>query len=248
MTGLFIFFVCLVSGFVQAASSFGYAMVAMLAISLVFPVKEASVIILLTSIPTYIILFYYIFGKKRIKIKVKYFIYPLLGTLAGRLIGVDLFQRLSDKMLLNIFCIFMLAINLYFWTVMGKLEIKPSKINGAAAGLIGGIFGSMYNISGPPIVAYYQAAEQDKYVRMGYQEIIFVVGSAITASLHYYNGNIKSSLLWICLAGTCGTVIGVIIGFKTYEKLKVEQLRFIIRVFILVFSIVLTINTFSSGL
>lgn len=242
MLEFIVFLVCFVSGYVQAAASFGYAMIAMIAISLVLPVKEAAVIILISSIPTYIILFYYIFWQKHVKIKLEYFLYPLLGNLVGRYIGVDWFQRLSNEMLLNIFCIFMIIINIYFWFFMGRIEIKPTKANGAVAGLVGGIFGSIYNISGPPIVAYYQAAEKDKYARMGYQQIIFMVGSAITGFFHYHNGNIKSGLLGICLAGIVGTIIGVIAGFKTYEKLKVEQLRFIIRVLILVFSIVLTAN------
>lgn len=233
------FFICLLGGFVQGASGFGYAIICMSLLPLVFDLMTSSLVILISSFAMYVNLMYNLFWKMEVRINFKLLLVPFVGIFIGRAIGVYLLTYSEEKMLIIPLCALLVLLALYFIYYANKISITPSKRNGFLAGLASGVFGGLFNISGPPIVAYYFAAIEDKNQYNLYVQTLLLMGALCSFAFHISLGNITERIWIPTFISSLGAAIGTICGFKLFKKINKVIISRFISVLVLVVAVML---------
>lgn len=241
---LLIIIICIIAGFTAGITSFGYAIIASIMLPIFLSVKDSAIVISISAMGTYFMIFRNIFFQSKPKLDWRMFIIPMLASTLGRFIGTNVYQYLSERVLLVILCIFMAVLNIYFLGFFNRIKIKPTNINGGIAGAVSGFFGGLNNVSGPPMVVYYNSVEKDKIKRTAYQQFVFTYGAIYNLIFHISNGNITNNILQKSILGLIGASFGAYFGYKFYVKLQSDRLTKLVKVFILIGSIILVGKAF----
>jgi uncharacterized membrane protein YfcA len=229
-----VFLISLLGGFVQGVSSFGYAIISISLLPLFFDLITSSLVILISSFAMLIHLIYNLFWKMKVRVNVKLLLIPIPGMFIGRSIGVCLLTYCQDKMLIIPLCVSLILLAVYFTYYSNKVRITPSKRNGWLAGLVSGVLGGAFNISGPPLVAYYFASIEDKNQYHLYVQISLLIGALYSLALHISLGNITQRIWMPSLVASFGVVAGTICGFKCFKKIDRTIISRLVGILILV--------------
>jgi uncharacterized membrane protein YfcA len=239
---LFAFLICFGGGFVQGASSFGYAIICISLLPFVFDLMTSSLVILISSFSMYINLIYNLFWKMKAKISFKLLLVPIVGIFIGRAVGVYLLTYSEAKLLIIFLCAVLLLLSLYFLFYSNKIRIAPSKRNGFCAGLASGVLGGLFNISGPPIVAYFFASIEDKNQYNLYVQVLLLIGALYSLVFHILLGNITERILGLSLIASLGVIAGTICGFKLFKKISKTVMSRLISILVFVVAVMLYIK------
>jgi uncharacterized membrane protein YfcA len=229
-----VFLISLLGGFVQGVSSFGYAIISISLLPLFFDLITSSLVILISSFAMLIHLIYNLFWKMKVRVNVKLLLIPIPGMFIGRSLGVCLLTYSQDKMLIIPLCVLLILLAIYFAYYSNKIRIIPSKRNGWLAGLASGVFGGLFNISGPPLVAYYFASIEDKNQYHLSVQVSLLIGALYSLALHVSLGNITEKIWMPSLIASFGVVAGTICGFKCFKKIDRTIISRLVGILILV--------------
>jgi len=136
--------------------------------------------------------------------------------------------------------ILLIIISLYL-IFNDSFQIKPSKFNGISSGLISGIFGGLFNISGPPLVLYYFSSIKEKKECHSTIQATFFLLLSFTISIHLFNSNITKEILKMASVGSVAVILGTIIGLKIFNRLDRELLRKILSIVMIIMGFILII-------
>ena len=103
-----------------------------------------------------------------------------------------------------------LAIWFYFFS--DKVRIRPLLRNAAIVGVISGLCGGLFSVSGPPMILYFVSVIPDKEEYMGTTQCYFLLNNIylllMRSILHLIPGGILVPTLW----GAGGLLIGSFLG------------------------------------
>jgi uncharacterized membrane protein YfcA len=121
----------------------------------------------------------------------------------------------------------LLAVYLAFFNK--RINFKPSPVTGLAAGVISGLTGGMFNISGPPMAAYMFKATDDKMKYSACLQLIFFVGGMSNAVFRGLQGTLvprsgTGTMLACIAAGLLAGFIGSKIGVGFLKRLDQKRL------------------------
>lgn len=243
MEYLISFLICMFGGFTAGITAFGYAIVCMSFMPLFMEIKASSLVVLISSCALCVIIVYNAVFKLKTKLDLKLIIIPVIGALLGRNVGIFLLENLKQTVLVISLCIFLIAVNIYFIAFSKRVKLNQTKKNALFAGFASGVFGGLFNISGPPLVAYFFAAEENKIKYSAYLQIIFLVSAVYSIIVHISIGNIDSTILSYSAVAIAGVSIGTIAGFNLFQKLDSVKLSKYINIFVFISSITLISKT-----
>lgn len=208
--------VCLFSSLQQSITGFGFAIISMPLLILLFPFKTISAVVALASL----MLCSQVAFRMRKYIDFKIATIPIISAFVGRTVGVNLLMTTSEKMLKSILGIVMILITIYFIFFKEKIIIKPNKVNGLISGMFSGILGGLFNTGGPPIAVYYLFALKDKLWYIGTIQFTFAVGNLYSVILHILYGNFNASSISLSLISLLTVTLGSFVGCRIVNKVK----------------------------
>ncbi len=221
--------VFLLSGFVQGAMGFGFALVAVPLLSAFLPIRELIPII--TIIGAVISIQLYCHERQNLDLKRirPLIISGIVGTFAGSyaLIAVDPKVLKSAAGMVIIATAIMLALGF-------RVKIKKEKQSMLLVGLISGLLQGSISLAGPPFVLFLANMGTDKDTFRAnvcaYFLILSVYALIIQAIMKIVNEqSIKGSLIFIPCA-----VVGNYFGIKVSSKLKENVFKKVVLVLIAV--------------
>ncbi len=94
----------------------------------------------------------------------------------------------------------------------------------AGVGLVGGFFGGLSGIWGPPIVMYLVALDLAKAEMVRTQSLSFLIGSLVLFLAHLHSGVLNAETLPASAWMTLPVIVAMFVGYEVHDRL--DQARF----------------------
>lgn len=91
-------------------------------------------------------------------------------------------------------------------------------------GVIGGLYGGVSGIWGPPLLVYLLSTGADKRETIRVQGVVFLIGAAVLLSAHLNSGVMNAQTVPFSLALAVPAALGMYLGFAVQDRL--DQARF----------------------
>ena len=180
--------------------------------------------------------------KLRTNINFKIIIPVIITSFLGRIAGVNILMYLPEDTLKTIFGFLLIIIALYFILYKNKVKFNPTKTKGGIAGFFSGLLGGAFNSGGPPVVIYYVNALKEKMTYLSTLQATFAFNCIFTISIHFYYGNINTSILMYVVSGIFGVLVGSYLGLIVFKKIPETILKNIIYGFMIFMGIMLIVK------
>lgn len=234
---LAIAFIALLSAFIQSSTGFGFSIIAMSLLPLVMPLKYAAAVTAISS-------FFMILGitvKLRRHINIKLMIYPLISSTITSLIGVAAMMAIADAVIRRILGLVLVFLSIFFIFFNNKIHFRQTPVNGLIAGSISGILSGLFNMGGPPMVAYFLSVTENKMEYNATLQCYFTLNGLLVLILHLLMGNFNLQIAQFCGVSIVGAVLGTLAGFALFKKLTFEVIRKSVYGFMAIFGLYLLI-------
>lgn len=227
MTFVLTAFVAIAGSFIQSCSGFGYAIICMALWPLFMPFYTASI---LEAIAAFFMVVY-ISVKFRKAIDWKLLLPAVLMAAVTSFLGVNTLMALDEAVLSKIMGTVLLVLAVYFIFFMNKVHMRAGIISGLAAGAVSGFCGGLFNIGGPPMVAYFLSVTKDKEKYNATLQMFFTVNTACIFLIHVFQGHVSASMVPLIAAALAGTAAGTAAGMAVFRKLTMEGIRKAVYIF-----------------
>lgn len=252
-SGIFCILILLFSSFISGVSGFGFSMVALTLLSLLYDIKKAVVFLAIHTLTCNIFQL----------IKLKEHISPketlplLIGAIAGVPAGVYFLKNMDPwwiKKLLGIIIItFVIQQILHPQKEKsdiaskdkpnrredtdnprkGVKEQKKEALTGLLVGTASGVLMGGFLSGGPPIVIYsLKKGTNNKYIIKATLQSFFLFSSAYAIMLYYASDLLSTPMLFSSMFYLPATIIGTGIGIMVFEAISFPVFRKILLIFI----------------
>ena len=230
--------IALVGSFVQSTTGFGYAVTVMALWPLLVPFRTAVVMELFTALfmNVAIVVRYWKF------INWKQLLAPGLAAIVTNWVGLQIMQNSADAVLRRILGAALMVLAVYFMFFSEKLRIRPTLRNGVIAGGVAGLTGGMFSIGGPPIVAYYLAATQDKREYTATTQAFFIITVISLLAMHLYMGNVTAQVVQVSAVALAGLAVGTAAGLAVFRRLSLGVIKKLVYAFMLAMGLYILIT------
>jgi uncharacterized protein len=243
MEYLIVIMAMLLGGIIQGSCGFGAALICMSIISLTIDYKIALPVMYLASIAL----------NGRIIIKAhrhviwKIILIPLIASLAGRLMGLYLFNSLNSAGLKLILGFIIIAVALFQLLFKKGIIIKPKPIIGAFVGVISGVFGGIASVGGPPLVVYYVNMNLSKEEYMANLQILFFFGTLFSISLLAVSGGYNLDIIPLGITAIIAILAGAQIGLKIFDRINRERVTRMVNLVLIIMGLSYVVHYFLSS-
>ena len=226
------------ASFFATVSGFGYALVATPLLSLVMPVKEAIILVIITTVALRSVTMYY----SRKEIEWHTVIMTTLGTFFGMVPGSFILHIFKINELEVFLGLVLLGATLLM-SMQYKIAITNQTLGRLGAGFFSGFFGASTSVSGPPLVLYFINEKTNKDIMRANMIWIFGISGFFTVIANYCAGNINSINDWPLFVGVLpGMAIGIWAGQKMFYKLNQHLFRRLSLSIVLVGAVMMLVN------
>lgn len=216
--------------FIQSTTGFGYAVTVMAIWPMLMPFKTAAVVEILTATTLTVS----IAIKYRKYIVWKQLIWPSIASLVMDWVGLQVLQHSGETFLRRVLGAALIALAIYFIFFSARLKIRPTTRNAVLAGSIAGFTSGMFSLGGPPIVAYYLSALEDKRQYTATTQMFFIISTLCLIVMHLFMGNITGEVIKISLLVVIGVGLGTLCGLALFKRLNLPTIKKLVYGFMMV--------------
>lgn len=213
--------IALAGSFVQSASGFGYAIVCMTFWPMLMPFRTASVLEAFTAF----FMVVYLTVRLWKSVDWKLLAPPLLVSAAFSQLGVSALMSLSETALRKILGGALVLLVCYFVFLSKRIRLRGGLRAGLCAGLISGFCSGLFNIGGPPMVAYFLSVTEDKRVYNATLQAYFCVNTAALFFIHLLRGNVNADIAPLAVSALAGTALGTLTGYLVFKRLSLVGVK-----------------------
>jgi uncharacterized membrane protein YfcA len=219
------FAVTLFAGFVKGAVGFAMPMIMISAFSSFLPKETALAMLILPTLVTNVAQAFRQGWRAAWASTVKY---------RNHIIMVAIFLVLSAQFVEVIpqavmYFILGLPILLFaFWQLAGRSLAVPIHHRARAEivlGIIGGLYGGISGIWGPPLIVYLISIHAEKVETVRVQGVVFLIGSVVLLFAHLQTGILNAQTLPLSALMVVPAGIGLWVGFRMQDKLDAKRFR-----------------------
>lgn len=92
-------------------------------------------------------------------------------------------------------------------------------------GIIGGIYGGIAGVWGPPLLVYLLSTDAEKQEAVRVQGVIFLIGAYVLTAAHLNTGVLNANSLPFSAALVAPALIGMLLGYAIQERLAHDRFR-----------------------
>lgn len=220
--------IVLVASILQAGTGFGFAIIALPFLILIFPAHEAIQLNIILCTFISILMTY----KTRNKVNKEILKRLISGSLVGILPGLIIFIFLDVKLLKILVSILILVST---GLLITKVTLKQSNKKEYITGSLSGLLTCSIGMPGPPLMIYFSGAKIDKAIlrstTMAYFIFICSISLIFQMAISSLSKNILLSILW----SMPFMLFGIYLGERLYTRLN-QQLFYKIIYLLLIFT------------
>lgn len=237
---LIAFGVALLAGFIHGSIGLGYGMIAMALLTLFLPYTDSAAIVSFALL----LVVSQISWSMRKNIDWKLVTGPSIALSVGKVMGIILLMHLQSDVLriaLGVFLIVYSGSQLY---EKRRLQIRGTPAMGLFFCFLGGLFGGVFNVSGPAASIYYQAVCGDdtkKYAAC--LNFTFLPSAVIGICMHIWYGNFNRNVGYACIATFFGVLIATSAGVAILKRLNAAKMRKLTYIYVGLMGIAICFST-----
>lgn len=209
------------SSLLQAVTGFGFGIVMMAIMPLFLPYEAALNISTILSLSLNLT----ILARCWKHINWKLLAFPALFCIMGSSAGMWLMHESPSPIYKRLLGVFLVCLAIWFYFFSDKVHIRPLLRNAAIVGVISGLCGGLFSVSGPPMILYFVSVIPDKEEYMGTTQCYFLLNNIylllMRSILHLIPGGILVPTLW----GAGGLLIGSFLGGKIFRSINAKKLK-----------------------
>ena len=114
------------------------------------------------------------------------------------------------------------------WQLSGRpmtLPIRHRRRAEVGTGIIGGLYGGISGIWGPPLIVYLLSIGAEKREQIRVQGVVFLIGAIALTIAHLASGVLNAQTLPLSALMAVPAMIGMQLGFAVQDRLDVAQFR-----------------------
>ena len=227
-TAMAVFAVALLGGVMQTVAGFGYVIIFMAVVPMLLPVGQCLVAAQAGGV---VMALWMLMGKFK-KLELGYVLWPALFASLSSMLGLAFLKTVSGAAYMRGLGLLLVLLALWMWKLSGRVHIRPSPLSGGICGAVGGLMGSVFGVSVPPLVLYFSSNMSDKDSYTVPLQFTLAVQTAVCLAGRAAFGMWPENAWPFILAAVCGAVLGKFPGRLIYGRLDVEMLKRLIYIFI----------------
>lgn len=235
--------VCLVTallaGFLHGTIGMGFGMIAMATVPLFMPYGNAAAVV---SVALMVLVCQVSISLRRY-IDWRNVLMPSMVLMLGKILGIVLMMHLQTA-----FLRIALGSFLVLYSAIQLMNIKALRIKGSAAEAavtcgLGGLFGGVFNVSGPFAAIYCEAKYgHDPKAYAANMNAIFVPSAIIAVIMHLWYGNFNAACIWGSGVMVPGVLAAAAAGVAVLKKIRMQSLYRISYIYIIIMGIIICIG------
>lgn len=232
---------------IQAASGFGFALVAVGPLSLMTELTAVTPLIAILNAPVTL----YLLLRLRRHLVFRQALPLLVGVIIGTPLGVHVLVNWPRELLLRGLAVVLLlaafrAVRMALRNG-GNGQQQPGNLGhagllGLAAGLASGALGGAFGTSGPPLLAYVYSMPWTKEVRTATLQACFTLNVALGVTMFASRGLYTPELLGTAAWCLPGALVGMLLGYAVFKRIPARALELFVAAFLSVTAIRLLIS------
>jgi uncharacterized membrane protein YfcA len=148
--------------------------------------------------------------------------------------GVSTLTNLDEKTLQCILGSVLIGLGVYFLVFSKGIRLKPTVTSGIIAGTVSGFAAGLFNIGGPPMVAYFLSVSDDKEKYHATLQTYFTLLGIAVIGNHLLQGHITTTIMGYSGVGMIGALCGGWFGLKLFARLSFRRIKIFMYVFMIV--------------
>nr|WP_236784602.1 sulfite exporter TauE/SafE family protein [Alteribacter salitolerans] len=218
-----LFLIILVGGFVQGASGFGLGLVVMGFLPLLLSIKESTLLVMVLLLVASLT----IMRKVYKHILLKGLLIVIVSAIVGRIGAYYVLTTYGEMEVLKQWLGFFLIAMVLYLIVTSKTKPKETyhPLIPIILGTLGGFVGGVFAVGGPFFVFYFLMVYRDKRHYNANLQVIVIVTSVMSLSLHGLSGDFYPEFTLYVIVGVASALIGTHLGMKWFERLPSNVIR-----------------------
>jgi uncharacterized membrane protein YfcA len=144
----------------------------------------------------------------------------------GILVSAPLLPILPQPVLLGLLGVPVLAFALVQLAGISlKLRLEHRRRAEYALGAVGGLYGGISGVWGPPVLVYLLSVGTEKRESVRIQGVIFLIGAVVLFFAHVGSGVLNAVTIPFSAALIVPAALGMALGFRLQDKLDAEKFR-----------------------
>lgn len=221
----------LLAGIVRGYSGFGFAMIAVLSLSLFLPPVEVVPAILILEVAAS----FWLLPRVWKEVDWRSLTWILLGVLVGTPLGVYLLATVSALHMRVSISLAVIVVVISLWLGFGFKKM-PGRVVMSLIGLVSGVLNGGAAIGGPPVVIFYFSSPTAVSVGRASLIALFLATDVIALGNCLAQGLVRSNTALLTAIFLVPLVIGVTLGSRAFIKTDEKTFRLRILQLLLVLS------------
>ena len=209
------------ASYIQSVTGFGFGIFAMIFLPHILMYTEANVLSSILSAFTSVTVVAVMLKKTHWS----NILFPLIGFTTSSYFAVNFIKTQDNDILTLLLGIALFTLSIYLFFFSGKIKITPTWYSGLIAGILSGILGGMFSISGPPVVIYFMQSEEDSDHYLATISMYFVLSGIISIGMKIAAGFVTANVCLGLVTGTVSMILGSFIGKRTRSKASPLTIR-----------------------
>lgn len=220
-TAFLISLAAFVGGIVQASTGFGMAIVLMALWPLVMPVADA---VILTPFVSAIAVFSIAIRQRR---HLNFSLVALPGAISAliMLLSFNLMLHSDSAFILRILGGVLILLSAYFFFFAERISLPAGPLAASLAGLLSGVLGGMFSISGPPMALYYSVAIRDKDEYLATLQTFFAINLLVKILYSLFFVDLPLAVLPAIPFAIGACFLGMLVGNLIFRKLNSSLIK-----------------------
>lgn len=228
LTVFYVFLIALVGAFLQTNMGFGFPILAMIFLPMLFPFSTAVTLCQVIAIVStaYLSIRYWKYIRWRILLPLL-----LVSLVIGAIVtytSLSIQQGLL-KMALGLTLMILAAFFVWF---SNRIKLKGSIGSGLAMGAVAGLGNGLFGIGGPPVALYLMACIEDKNEYLATIQAYFLLSNISTILIRAFSGSIGTEHIPLVLFGWLGIGLGTWVGLLAFKKISMASLKKLVYAFV----------------
>ena len=215
---LVVVIVCFLGAILQAAIGFGFPIIGMIFMSMVFPLPAATTIVQTSGIVGVGYLFFKYFRHVRWKTLLPF----LLCAVAFGSVLTWYSYKVSVSNLKLYMGVLLILIAVFMLFFSDKVKLKATPAVGCAMGLVSGAMNGFFAIGGPPVALYLLPAIEEKLAYIATANAYFFLFKIVNLPIRFTNGSVGTEHIGYILVSIVAMTIGTFTG-EQLVMLKMDK-------------------------
>ncbi|PRO67020.1 sulfite exporter TauE/SafE family protein [Alkalicoccus urumqiensis] len=241
---LFVLAVLLAGSFIQGVSGFGFGLIAMSFLPLLFTIKDSTLLVMSLSLVVAASIFMQLWKH----VQWKPLVPMLIAAFFARIGAYFVLSRYGELEVMQVYLgLFLLCVVIYLFFIADKASHiqSTSRWIPVLLGLGGGFIGGVFAVGGPFFVVYLLLVFRDnKYAYSAGLQMTFLMTNGMTVLLHGSTGDISTDFFVYFAAGIFAVLLGTRLGVYCFRFLSPVNMRRIAGTVVFLAAVNLLVSSF----